>query len=134
MATRPTPTKTAPLPTPTPTPGAQVLVGVLICNQTGTFICSITHDEDVRWHPDENALYVDVAGNERRLKLSRTKQAKTIRAGSEALVEGAFDSEDEGPDWMVLRLTNLGRAVEIWHSWVIQQWERETKKKWQPRA
>ena len=118
--------------TPTPTPGAQVLVGGLCFNQCGGFICSIVPDEDLRWHPDEHAVYVDVAGNERRLTMKRTAKAKTIRAGSESLVQGDFDSDEEGPDWMVLRLTNLGHPVEIWHAWVIEEWERKTKKKWRP--
>lgn len=133
MATRTSPTTkkaTTTTPMPAPTPGAQVLIGGLWLNQGGHFICAVVPDAPLRWHPDEAGVYVDVGGVEQAMTMKRTAKPKTLAAGKEAVVEGHFVDDRAGADWMVLRLQNLGQPVEIWHSWVIEQWERAAKKKW----
>ena len=107
-----------------------VLVGFVALNQGGMFMCGITPSEPLRWHPDPEGSYVDVAGTTRSITLTRTARPKTLRAGAEVYITGDFDDHQEGRDWKVLHLMNRGRPVAIWHDVVVDELKR--KKSWPP--
>ena len=111
----------------------RVLFAGLVFQQSGGFICCIHPDAPLVWHPDEVAEYVDVDGGREVLRMRRTARPKSIKAASEALLQGDFDDDAEQQrEWLFLRVQNRGAVVELWHSDVVDDLRRA--RKWPPKS